>query len=394
MQGFRFERRELLAGAGFFMMAAMAAPAQAFTPEDVTDELEVVARSPEFLANAVTLDGRGTIFLGMPRWHGMEDSPAVARVTEEGDVEAFPGNQWNEWDGSGDPAEAFVQVNTVHVFADDWLWVVDQGDDADEGETRPGQKVLAFDPQSGELVKRIDFDDTILPPGAEMNDLRVDGSRIYITDSGLGGIIVHDLQTGDSYRRLSEHPELQQRPGREQVGTDGRVFVDGDGEKPTVHSDQIEVSADGLWFYWAMPTGPFSRIPTAALWDDSLSEEERAEQIETVAEIPPIGGSAIDSLGNLYLSNAEERRIDVLTPEGDILPLAHNERLNSPDAIFIDARRRLYVPAPQLEDLPQHNGGEDALSAPFEIFAIQLPDELDGHELGGAVASPMPQNGH
>ena len=65
------------------------------------------------------------------------------------------------------------------------------------------QKLIQLDPVSGDVLNVLRFDETILPPGAQMNDLRFHGSTLYISDSGLGGIIVHDMKTGTTRRRLS-----------------------------------------------------------------------------------------------------------------------------------------------------------------------------------------------
>ncbi|WP_435171226.1 hypothetical protein [Falsirhodobacter sp. 1013] len=143
----------------------------------------------------------------------------------------------------------------------------------------------------------------------------------------------------------------------------------------------IELSGDGRWLYWAFPAGPLRRIETAALWDEALDDAALAARIETVAEIPPIGGTAIDDLGNIYLSDVAARRIAVLVPDGRILTLVQDDRLISPDAIWIGADRRLMVPAPQTERLPKHAKGENGL-------ALALPDRLEGAPLGNAVFVP------
>lgn len=151
----------------------------------------------------------------------------------------------------------------------------------------------------------------------------------------------------------------------------------------------IELSADGHWFYWATPGGPLRRIDAASLWDAAIDDDDLAKKIETVSEIPPIGGTAIDSHGNIYLSDTEARRIAVLTPDKTIVTLVQDDRLVSPDAIWIDADRRLMVPAPQTERLPEHAGGKNELEPPYLVLGMTLPTSIDGHPLGRAVFVPQ-----
>ncbi|MDB6455110.1 SMP-30/gluconolactonase/LRE family protein [Falsirhodobacter sp. 20TX0035] len=335
--------------------------------------MQVLLGSP-FLANGVTTDAKGRIYLSLPSWTG--PSPGIGRL-EGAEVVPFPGGAWHDPDTA--PEDRLVAINAVHAFDDGLIWAVDQG--GPEG----GQKLLAFHPD-GSLAQKLTFGRDILPEGAAMNDLRKDGAKIYVTDSGLGAIILHDLDSGTTLRRLSHHPLLRVDPDRVQVGTAGRPLQDENGKRPATHADMIELSTDGKWLYWAFPAGPLRRIETKALW--TLDGEALAERIETVAEIPPIGGTAIDDEGNIYLSDVAARRIAVRVPDGRILTLVQDDRLISPDAIWIDADRHLMVPAAQTEWLPKHDKGENRLSPPYLTLGMTLPASLESAPLGRAVFVP------
>ncbi|MEG3136102.1 hypothetical protein SC206_21305 [Rouxiella sp. T17] len=41
-----------------------------------------------------------------------------ARRKPDGTMEAFPGNHWNEWQPGKEASEAFVYLNSVHIFDD------------------------------------------------------------------------------------------------------------------------------------------------------------------------------------------------------------------------------------------------------------------------------------
>jgi len=262
------QRREFISGS--LAAICLASPVLALANKTTEPALQRFAQSP-WLTNGIAVATDGSSFLNFPRFKGHLTSPALARITAKGPV-AFPGNQWNNWQPGDDGVNTLVNVNACHIFADNLLWVVDQG--APEGE-KPGPgaaKLVAFDRHSGEVKKLIRFDKSALPEGGAPNDLRIHCSLIYVTDSGLGGIIIHDLASGKTLRRLSASVMLQKSENAIQRGFKGRVLQDATGKKPSVNSDVIEVTADGQWLYYATPTGPLYRIRTALLRDRSLSD--------------------------------------------------------------------------------------------------------------------------
>ncbi|QCR38317.1 L-dopachrome tautomerase-related protein [Nissabacter sp. SGAir0207] len=334
--------------------------------------LEAVVASP-WLANGVTVSPKGEIFLNFPRFKEHNTSPAVARQTAAGLV-PFPGNHWNQWRPGDSGTDTLVNVNAVHIFSQPWLWVVDQGT-PEGGKPGPGAaKVIAFNLESGEPEKIIRFNASILPEGGVLNDLRLFGNYVFITDSGLGGIIIYDLNTGKYKRKLSGSPLLKKPSQAQQKGFGGRVLSDGKGTLPAVQSDMLEISPNGQWLYVATPTGPLYRVPLALLLDEVLDGRALEQRMEKVADIPSIGGTAMDRKGRIYLSNVEERAIEVLHPNGRREILLQDNRLISPDALYIANDGFLYIPAPQLEYLAAHSGGRgDQTRAPYYIYRYLLP---------------------
>lgn len=325
-----------------------------------------------WVANQVALTSRGMMFLGLPRYDATAANPSLARQRPDGVFAPFPGNAWNEWKIGDSGRDAFVYLNSVHIFADDTVWCVDQGAAGGEALPRPGaQKLVRLDPESGAVLDVMRFNDTILPAGARMNDLRFHGPMMYVTDSGLGGLIVHDMSSGVTRRRLSGRRELMASdaavPALLQRGKDQPPF------RPP-HSDMIEITADGAWLYWAAPTGPLYRIATRSLNDPALSDDALAARIEKVADISFSSGCTIDTLGNLYFSETATGQITLLAPSGRKAVLASDPDLIKPDGSFINVDRRLYIPVKQ-----------SRRSNAFPIYAIALPEAFDGIKLGGAV---------
>lgn len=397
-------RRRLLTAAGAAALGATGAVALSAcgtkassatnaTPAATDPELQLtVAAGSPWMANQVALTSKNVMFLGLPRFPGHETTPSVVRRQPDGTMAPFPGNSWNEWKAGDDGQNAFVYVNSVHIFADDTVWCVDQGGlrpDSSPPELatpKPGaQKIVQFDPDTGNVLNVLRFGADILPPGAQMNDVRIHGSLAYVTDSGLGGLIVHDLSTGKTLRRLSGYKEMLAAPTTTTTTTTAPPSGTTQNKHKTPKSDMIEVSQDGAWIYWAPPPGPLRRIKTDLLRDESIPDAELATHVEHVADIPTSGGCTMDTLGNFYLSDLGNKRIVLLSPSGQKVVLASNPDLVSPDGSFIGADRRLYVPAPQTERTQLFGNPKDLTKQPFEIYSLTLPKTFDGIQLGNAI---------
>jgi len=351
---------------------AAAADAARFLPAEQLP-MKVAAHSP-WMENGVALTRDNTIFLGLPRWPGHETTPSVARIEADGTAWPFPGGSWNNWHPGSDPMNSFQYVNSVHIFDDDTVWCVDQGALRTEVAPPGAQKLVQLHPRTGQVLKIIRYDEKILPPGAKLNDLRLYGSLIYNTDSGLGGIIVHDQVTGKTLRRLSGFKEVLASPEPPRPGS----------HHVTPKSDLIEISPDGEWLSWASPTGPFWRVQTKYLWDESMPDTVLATHVEHWFDTPLVGGSAMDTLGNLYLSDIHGQRVILRSPSGQETVLASHPELFSADAPFISADRKLYVPSPQTERTALF-GGTDRTQRPFLTMVVELPKEFAGIPLGDAI---------
>ena len=347
--------------------------------------LREAVRSP-WMANQVALTSKNVLFLGLPRYARDKPTPSLAKRNASGEMVPFPGNHWNEWEPGKEATEAFVYLNSVHIFQDDTIWCVDQGalsaDVFPEKYSVPApgaQKLVQLHPESGEILSIIRFDDKILPAGAQMNDLRFHGSALYISDSGLGGIIIHDFSTGKTQRRLS---------GRKVTKASDKappaILANIKGGK-TFHppnSDMIEITADGKWLYWASPTGPFYRIETRLLLDSKYSDDDLLPYVEKVYDNNFSGGCCMDSAGNIYFSETVTHNITVLSSAGETRTLVSDNRLLRPDGSFISDGRTLYIPVktPRSDNIVNAKAGGD-----FVIYAIDLPEHFQGIQLGGPV---------
>lgn len=371
-------RRMVLAGAGALGFSSALGD---ITKADEPLRLAVAARSP-WMANQVALTSNNVMFLGCPRYTPSEDTPALVRRDAAGKMHPFPGNGWNMWKPGADGREAFVYLNSVHIFADNTVWVVDQGSlSADAFGTeysnpQPGaQKIVQLSSETGEILKILRFDETILPAGAKMNDLRFHGSKMYVSESGLGALIVHDLETGETIRRLSGRPSVM----AQKVSMTLALQPDGK-EKPFTppNADLIEISEDGQWLFWAAPTGPLYKIRTEDLNNRTITDDVLETHVEKVSDIAFSSGCAMDTRGNFYACETKSGKITVIAPSGKTATLTSNPDFVRPDGAFISSDRKLYVPRK-----PREPSG--VAETPFAIYALQLPSTLKGLTLGSAI---------
>lgn len=348
-------------------------------------KLKLAVQTP-WMANQVAITRHKRLFLGLPRYSAEYPTPSLARQAEDGGLQPFPSNSWNTWKPGDDGREAFVYLNSVHVFNDETVWCVDQGAlsagvfGKQYSKPAPGaQKIVQLDAKSGAILRILRFDDHILPPGAQLNDLRFHGSLMYITDSGLGGIIVHDLENGKTIRRLSGFTVVK---ASDKAPPAMLAHVKGGTTFHPPNSDMIEITADGKWLYWAAPTGPLYRVETRILRDVARSDAEVAKQVETVYDNNFSGGCAMDSEGNVYFSETVTHNITVWSPTGKKAVLVSDPRLVRPDGSFISQDRKLYIPVKQPVNVVTANGKSEQR---FNIYSINLPRHLNGIRLGSAI---------
>ncbi|MGO6944485.1 L-dopachrome tautomerase-related protein [Rhizobium johnstonii] len=341
-----------------------------------------VAAEVPWFCNQVALTAKGDMFFGLPRYPDYDQTPSLAKRDPDGKPSPFPGNAWNDWKPGDDGAESFVYVNSIHIFKDDSVWAVDQGAlRADSyppalSEPRKGaQKLVQLDADTGEILRVLRFDERVLPKGAKMNDLRVFGDHVYVTDSGLGALIYHNLKTGVTLRRMSGLPQMQAKvdPSTQQ------------GNHQTPKIDMIEISDDGTWLYAAAPTGPFIKIKTASLRDSSITDEDLAKEVEELAAIARSGGCALDTRGNLYLSELDNKRVTMLSPTGKTAVLTSDDEFISPDGSFISVDRKLYIPVTQSRRTRLFGNKTDMVKRPWKIYVVEMPESFAGIELGGSL---------
>lgn len=202
-----------------------------------SDALKVASFKGEQVTG-VTVTKGGEIFVNFPRWRdGIKYS--VARV-ENDKVSAYPDMVANSYK-SGDKIDykKFVSVQSV-VAHDGKLYVLDTANPGFKGLiSKP--RLYVYNLKMNKLVKMYTFGKNVTTKMSYLNDLRFYKNKIYMTDSGTGGIVILDTKSGKSKRVLNK--------SKYTLAQTDRLMIDGKVWKNTIHSDGIALDAKNKVLY-------------------------------------------------------------------------------------------------------------------------------------------------
>jgi sugar lactone lactonase YvrE len=352
-------------------------------PADETiGTLEQVATFMGPMPTGVSISHRGRIFVNFPRW-GDEVDHTVAEVCN-GQAVPYPSAELNRPRDSRDP-EALVSVQSVVVDPGDRLWILDTGSPLYRPTGHGGPKLVGVDLESDTVVTTILFPEDVALPTSYLNDVRFDLRRgaagiAFITDSpdhGANGIIVVDLASGQSWRRLHDHPStkgearflplVEGQPHMQRLPGQPPRFV-GRG------ADGIAIAVDGARLYYCpLASRRLYSVSVAALVDRGLPD---AEVAKTVLDEGDKGGGAdgleSDADGHIYATNYEHNAILRRRPDGEWETIVHDPRLLWPDTLSLATDSYLYVTANQLHRQPRFQNGHDRRRKPYSLFRIRV----------------------
>lgn len=314
---------------------------------------------------AVPKDGR--VFATFPRMD-TDTIPYSLAVVSGAQATPWPNADWNTWDPTLPPQNHFVSVQGLYLDSNNFLWVLDSASPQMRGVVSGGAKLLKFDPVTGQLAQRVDFDNTVVHPGSYLNDVRVDAARnfAYITESGQGAIIVVNLSTGRSRRLLGQDPSTKSE--NLVLTVEGRVWRNQTGQLPSVNVDGLALTpARDYLYYHATTARTLYRIGTQYLQDEALTPSQLASHVENLGETVPTDGMVFDPQGNLYLTNITQDAVTRLTPAGQTQVVAQDSQLKWPDSYTIGSDGALYVTTSQLF-IPRQQRTE-----PYRLFKLSVP---------------------
>ena len=120
------------------------------------------------------------------------------------------------------------------VDEEDALWIPDPASPYFRRVIPGGARLIRVDLATDEVTRTYHFDNEAAPEKSYMNDVRFAHGHAFISDSGLGAIMVVNLDTDTVRRLLEDHPSTKVEPV---IG--GRPWTFANGKVPQVHIDGI-----------------------------------------------------------------------------------------------------------------------------------------------------------
>jgi sugar lactone lactonase YvrE len=232
------------------------------------------------------------------------------------------------------------------------LWVLDPANPGFAGVVPGGAKLVEIDIPTGAIIQVIRFDNTVAPSESYLNDVRLDHlhTTAYITDSGLGALVVVNLATGTSRRVLADHPSTKAEDTI--LVIEGEPWLRPDGSAPQVHADGIAYDrARDLVYFQALTGRTLYRISGAALRDPALDEATLAGGVETVAASGPSDGLLWDGADGIFISAIEDDAVKRWRPDG-VETVVSDPRIAWPDSFARGPDGSLHVTTSQIHRGP------------------------------------------
>jgi sugar lactone lactonase YvrE len=359
-------------------------PTEHLPSEQPVGMLEPVAYFHGAMPTGVTVSQNGRIFVNFPKW-GDEVSYTVAEI-RDGKAVAYPDEAMNQTNPN-DLAAALVSVQSVVVDPADRLWILDTGSPMFESTEYGGPKLVCVDLKTNQVIKKILFPQNVALPTTYLNDVRFDLRRdkegiAYITDSaqnGPNGIIVVDLASGESWRRLHDHPSTKAEDLRTFLPiVEGRPFLVKQQENRSsklaanMGSDGIAISATGeLLYYCPLASRRLYSVSTEALSDRSFDDQYVSQ---TVKDEGDKGGASdgleSDAESRIYATNYEHNAIMRRSPNGEWETTVHDPRLLWPDTLSLASDGYLYITANQLHRQARYHNARDMRRKPYTLFRV------------------------
>ncbi len=390
------------------------------------------------MPEGVSVSHSGRIFVNFARWG--DDIPFTVAEVVNGKAVAYPNGAINDWPGRKLPnpnaftdTEAdqthFVSVQSVVVDPEDRLWVLDTGAPKLKNIVPEGPKLVAVDLRTNRVVKTILIPTETCGTNCYLNDVRFDlrngdpgpqdcttmpGSHsalnpnappkdpshpnadracgsgttatdgihgtAYITDSSSDGpnaIIVVDLATGKSWRRLNQHSSTLSEDQFLMFAQGQPVYMTEPNKPPKAvnfAADGIAISNDGETLYYCPINGTkLYAVSTAMLRDRTKSDSQVAATVRIVTGKMPSDGLESDAAGNVYMTDPVTDSIHRWNPKTGLTEtLAHDPRILWPDTMSMAADGYLYFTSNQLNDQPTMHNGQDLRRKPYQLFRLKV----------------------
>jgi len=293
---------------------------------------EVFQSNHRWTGVAVSIEGR--TFVNFPRWSSIPFS--VAEIID-GKLSPYPNAEWNKWGDSITVHNHFACVQSIYIDDQNYLWVVDAGVSMQTGVLTGAPKLLKKKKKKNTILKIYQFPESIIYGSSYLNDIRVDtkSNFAYLTESGLGSLIVVDLNTGSARRLLNRHQSTK----AENI----KLIINGKEVEFPVHVDGLALSNNKKYLYYKALTGKkLWRIPTTVLMDSTIKDSIIDKKVEFVANTLPSDAIEFDRRGNLYFTAIEQNALYKLLPDGEFEILVKDSRFTWPDSFSLTKKDEIF----------------------------------------------------
>ncbi|CAF1234437.1 unnamed protein product [Rotaria sordida] len=344
------------------------------------DRLIEVAQSADYQWNGVALTNNNRMFVSLPRLLG-DVTHSVAEILSNKTLSPFPGGQWNTYNpatSSENVENRFVNVNAVLTDSHNNLWVVDSGMIGNRTIVNAA-KLVKINLQNN-TVERVYSVLSLNPPqGFALNDVRIGSHYAFLTESGLGSVVIINLQTGQVRRVLENHPSTKFADPTV-VRMEGRPILDEKGQPKKMHNNQLELTPDGKTLFYKPPFGyNWFQVSTSDLTNETMTESELGNKVLTSWKAMPTGGTTMDDKGNIYLMDIERQTVwQQSSVDGSWTLLIHDDRITWGDASDVSTDGFLYIPMSQINRLPGSNNGTNQIKKPFHMYKIKINSVSSG----------------
>jgi sugar lactone lactonase YvrE len=351
---------------------------------EMAGTLEPVAYFHGAMPTGVTVSQQGRIFVNFPRW-GDNVEYSVAEI-RNGEPVPYPSAEFNREEPDA-PVASLVSVQSVVVDPIDRLWILDTGSPMFQPTQYGGPKLVCIDLATDRVIKTILFPQDVALQTTYLNDIRFDlrsgtEGMAFITDSadkGANGLIVVDLGSGESWRKLHDHPSTKAESLHNFLPiVEGKPLMerqaDGSTKPMTMGADGIAISADGSRLYYCpLMSRKLYSVSIDCLCDRQMDDRAVAE---SVIDEGDKGGGAdgleSDAAGYIYATNYEHQAILRRSPLGVWETVVHNSHLMWTDTMSIAADGYLYIIANQLHRQPKYQLGRDLRIKPYTLFRLRI----------------------
>lgn len=307
--------------------------------------------------------------------------------------------------GSGN-STAFINVQALYITLathsgdrPETLWVLDTGrptvHDAAGDPSMPyaqpgGPKLVAISLTNDTIYRTYTFPSTVYYPDSFFNDLRFDlrpnVSTAYLVDSsneGRPGFIMLDLETGDSWRRLTQDPSVLRVPN-DVPSYFGNPFYYRSLGMPVQWQqeglDGIQISPDGETIYYSpLTSNTLYSVPTANLRERDSNPLAEIWAHANVSNHGQRGGNANgfegDSNGLIYQLMPTQNSVYYFDPaDGMTHGWLRDPRILWPDGATLGLDGFLYLNINQLPFQPDWNFGVDGRLHPGAVLRAKVPN--------------------